>query len=75
MKTLHQNNSALGGYGYRALLDKDRVKLQERHNGGRWKTIRTVGLSEFDAFAESVNLYDAYNDDPAHLANFTNQLY
>jgi len=76
MKVLHQNISAWGGYGYRAVTDNKtgQVKLQERYNGGRWHTVRNVPLAVFEAWAESVDLYDAYNNSPALLARFTNNL-
>ncbi len=76
MRTLHENSSAWGGYGYRAVTDNKtgQVKLQERYNGGRWSTVRSVSLAIFESWAESVDLYDAYNNDPALLARFTNNL-
>jgi hypothetical protein len=77
MRTLHQNISAWGGYGYRAVTDNktEQVKLQERYNGSRWRTVRTVSLATFESWAESVNLYDVYNNDPALLGKFTNHVY
>jgi hypothetical protein len=74
MKILHQNMSAWGGYGYRAVTDNqtEQVKLQERYNNGRWRTVRIVSLATFDSWADAVNLYDAYNNDPALLGRFTN---
>lgn len=71
--TLFENESAFGGYGYRAVTDGDNVKIEERKDGSAWRTVRTVTVSAFEAWAESVDLYDAYDRNPAKLARYAEE--
>jgi hypothetical protein len=69
-KEIFQNESALGGYGYRVTADDKCVHVQRRWRGGVWKTVKRTSLSDFEAWAESVNLYNPYDQNPAKLSRF-----
>ncbi len=70
---IFRNQSALGGYSYRVLASESVVAIQQRFQNATWRTVKTLTRVEFDDFADSVSLYDAYDQNPAKLARFAEQ--
>ena len=68
MKTIYKNNCAFNGYSYRATGDKEWVNIQVRKSGNvSWETIETVDSAYFDYSARSFDIYNPYNQNPAHM--------
>lgn len=70
---IFRNQAAFGGYGYRVLANESAVAIQQSNQGATWCTIKVVPRTQFDAWADNVNLYDPYNQNPAKLARFIEQ--
>jgi hypothetical protein len=70
---IFRNESAFGGYVYRVLANESAVAIQQSFQGSTWRTVKTLTRAEFDEFADSVGLYDAYDQNPAKLARFVKQ--
>ena len=70
---IFRNQSAFAGYGYRVLAKGAAVAIQQRFQGSTWRTVKLVPRTEFNAWADSVGLYDPYNQNPASLARFAEQ--
>lgn len=68
MKTIYENESAFGGYGYRVTANKMNAHVSERKNGGSWRIVVRLSRSDFEKWANDVNLYDRYDQNPAKLA-------
>ena len=75
MKTIYRNNCAFNGYSYRATGDKYYVNIQIKKSGNvAWKTIETVDRSYFDYLARSLDIYNPYNKNPAHMIHMIDSI-
>ena len=70
MKTIYRSKDYLGGFEYRATGNNETVNLQERKaQQVKWKTIETISKADFDRYADEENIYNPYNQNPAHINN------
>jgi hypothetical protein len=70
---IFRNESAFAGYSYRVLANEYEVAIQERYNNSTWYTMKVITRHEFDCWADNVDLYDQYNQNPAKLARYSEQ--
>lgn len=62
-KILYQNTAWLGGWRYRATTNGLLVHLQEIHlDRVTWRTVRRITMTEWKAWADSMDLDNQYND-------------
>lgn len=68
MRTIYSNNTAFGNRSYRATGDREKVNIQRRTAGNvSWVTIETIDRSYFDDLADHFDIYNPYNQNPAHM--------
>jgi len=70
---IFRNQSALGGYSYRVLANESAVAIQQRFQNANWRTVKLVPREEFDHWADNVDLYNVYDQNPAKLARYSEQ--
>jgi len=70
---IFRNQVAFGGYSYRVLANGSVVAIQCRYQNGTWRTMKLVTLAEFNEFADNVDLYNLYDQNPAKLARYAEQ--
>ena len=68
MRTIYSNNTGFGSRWYRATGDKQKVNIQRKNAGSStWKTIETVDRATFNDLARHFDIYNGYNQNPAHM--------
>lgn len=70
---IFRNQSAFAGYSYRVLASESVVAIQQRFQNATWRTVKLVTRTQFDHWADNVNLYDQYDHNPAKLARYSEQ--
>jgi len=66
-KNIYQTVGAFGGSAYRAMRRGMIVVIQQSRQGRPWKDIARTSLSKFEELAEEYDIYNSYNQNPAHL--------
>jgi hypothetical protein len=66
-KVIFKAIGSFGGSAYRAIDRGDQIAIQESTRGARWKDLAACSASEFYDRADSVDLFNPYNSNPAHL--------
>ena len=70
MKTVYESGCYLGKLEYRVTADASVANLQCRESSWySWETIWRMGRAEFDEMAERHDIYNPYNQNPAHVPN------
>ena len=70
---IFRNEAAFGGYSFRVLANEFEVAIQQRYQNGAWRNVKLLARAEFNAWAESVELYNPYDQNPAKLARYVEQ--
>lgn len=66
-KNIYQTVDGFGDSLFRAMKRGTLVFIQQSKQGRAWKDIARTSLSKFEELADEYNIYDPYNQNPAHL--------
>ncbi len=73
-KNIYQTVDGFGNSAYRAMKRNNVVVIQESWKGRQWKDIARTSLSTFEELAEEYDIYNSYNQNPAHLYHIAQRI-
>lgn len=75
-ETIYRSNGAYHGVSYRATSNGKIVHLQASEDLSRpWRTREKITIEQWEKYAEELDIYNPYNDNPAHIYSILGDLW